>query len=393
MHTLLSYRSFEEKIKEFWEFFPEKLEEGIRMTVEQLIGEALKAEVDILVDAERYERCMRRKAQRNGYYERRLISQYGLLKIRVPRVREGKVTFRTLSRYRRYSGEIGEMIRGLFFAGVSTRRMGEVLRHILGTKVSPQTVSRISQKLDREVRLFHRRALGEDYQYLFLDGIVQSERVVGGSQRGPVLVAYGITHDGRREVIDYMKGSSESEAAWGSFLDDLYRRGLGGDSLKMIVADGAPGLWQALDRIYPRVPKQLCWAHKIRNVQDKLPKAAWDTCLAGVKKIYQQPTRKKAIEKYFSWSSRWRKKYPKAVKCLEKDIDRLLVHYSMPARHRKTTRTTNPIERLFVEVRRRTKIIGAFTNAKSIDRITYGVFWIINRMWEDTRLEPFTQNS
>ena len=392
MHTLLSYRSFEEKIKEFWEFFPEKLEEGIRMTAQRFISEALRAEIDILVDAERYERCMRRKALRNGYYERRLISQYGLLQIRVPRIREGKVTFRTLSRYRRYSGEIGEMIRGLFFAGVSTRRMGKVLEHILGTTVSAQTVSRIAQKLDDEVRLFHHRALGEDYQYLFLDGIVQREQVVGGSQRGPVLVAYGITHDGRREVIDYMKTGSESEAAWGSFLDDLYKRGLTGKRLRMIVADGASGLWSALERIYPRVPRQLCWAHKMRNVQDKLPKKAWDTCLREAKKIYQQPTRKKATEKYFTWSKKWKRKYPKAVKCLAKDIDRLLVHYSMPARHRKTIRTTNPIERLFVEVRRRTKIMGAFTNARSIDRITYGVFWIINRMWKGTRLEHFTQN-
>jgi len=392
METLLSYRSFSEKIKEFYEFFPERLEEGIRMTVEKSIHEALKKESDILVDAERYERCVRRKAVRNGHYPRRLISKYGLLKIWVPRIRSGKVKLRTFSRYRRYSGEIAEMVRGLFFAGVSTRRMGIVLEHILGKTVSAQTVSRTAQKLDHEVRLFHQRALGEDYQYLFLDGIVQSEQVVGGTQRGPVLVAHGITYDGRREVIDYMKAGSESEAAWGSFLEDLYRRGLTGEKLRMIVADGASGLWSALERTYPRVPRQLCWAHKIRNVQEKLPKTAWDTCLADAKKIYQQSTRKKATERYFTWSKKWKRKYPKAVRCLAKDIDRLLVHYSMPAGHRKATRTSNPIERLFVEVRRRTKIMGSFTNARSIDRVTFGVFWIINRMWEGTRLEHFTQN-
>jgi putative transposase len=270
--------------------------------------------------------------------------------------------------------------------------MGWALERILGTRVSAQTVSRISQKLEGEVRLYHRRALGDDYQYLFLDGIVQSEQVVGGTLKGPVLVAYGITHDGRREVIDYMKAGRESEAAWGSFLDDLYRRGLSGESLRMIVADGASGIWNALERIYPRVPRQLCWAHKIRNLQDKLPKAAWDTCLEEAKEIYQQPNRKRAIEKYFAWSKKWRRSHPAAVRCLAKDIDRLLVHYSMPAKHRKTTRTSNPIERLFVEVRRRTKIMGSFRNARSIDRITYGVFWVINQMWKDKRLAHFTHN-
>jgi transposase-like protein len=190
-----------------------------------------------------------------------------------------------------------------------------------------------------------------------------------------------------------MKANSESERAWETFLDDLYRRGLTGDRVKLIVADGAAGLWRALERIYPRVPRQLCWAHKIRNVQDKLPKKAWDTSLAEAKEIYQQPTRKKATQRYFRWVSKWSRKYPAAVKCLSKDIDRLLVHYSYPPSHRITIRTSNPIERLFREVRRRTRPIGSFTNSRSLDRIAYGIFWIINRMWEDTCLEEFTHNS
>jgi putative transposase len=393
MQTVFAYRSLHEKIKEFYGFFSEHIEDRARQTTEQLLEEALKAEIDILVDAERYERCERRKTHRNGHYVRHLISHHGLLKIRVPRVRHGKVAFQTIARYRRYSGEVAELVRGLFFAGVSTRKMGVVLEQLLGSRVSAQMVSRITQQFDREVQLFHSRLLGEDYSYLFLDGIVQSEQVVGSTMRGPLLVAYGITHDGRREVIGYMKAMGESDAAWGAFLDDLYRRGLTGERLKLIVADGAPGLWSALERVYPRVPKQLCWAHKIRNVQDKLPKRAWDTCLRDAKEIYQQPTRKKATERYFKWVRKWKRKYPKAVKCLAKDIDRLLVHYSYPLKHRITIRTTNPIERLFVEVRRRTRPIGSFKNTKSLDRIAYGIFWTINRMWEDTCLTQFTQNS
>jgi putative transposase len=393
MQTVFAHRSLHEKIKEFYGFFSEHIEDRARQKTEELLEEALKEEIDLLVAARRYERCESRKTHRNGHYVRQLISHHGLLTIRVPRVREGKVTFQTIARYRRYSGEVAELVRGLFFAGVSTRKMGVVLEHLLGSRVSAQLVSRVTQQFDREVRLFHTRPLGDDYRYLFLDGIVQSEQVVGSTMRGPLLVAYGITYDGRREVIGYMKAMRESDAAWGSFLEDLYRRGLIGERLKLIVADGAPGLWSALERVYPRVPRQLCWAHKMRNVQDKLPKKAWDTCLSEAKEIYQQPTRKKATERYFKWVRKWKRKYPKAVRCLTKDIDRLLVHYSYPVRHRITIRTTNPIERLFVEVRRRTRPIGSFTNARSIDRIAYGIFWIINRMWEDTCLKQFTQNS
>lgn len=393
METVLSYRTVHEKIKEFYSFFAEHIEDAARQATEKMIEEALKAEVDILVDAERYERSEKRKTYRNGYYVRQLVSHRGLLQIRVPRVRQGKVTFQTLVRYRRYCGEVAELIRGLFFAGVSTRKMGVVLEYLLGTRVSAQTVSRITQQLDREVKIFHTRPLADEYRYIFLDGIVQSQQTVGSTMRGPLLVAYGIRYDGRREVIAYMKVKQESEAAWEGFLDDLYKRGLTGKRVKLIVADGAAGLWSALERVYPGVPRQLCWAHKIRNVQDKLPKKAWHTCLGEAKEIYQAPTRKKATERYFNWSRKWKRKYPKAVKCLCKDIDRLLVCFSYPLRHRKSIRTTNPIERLFREVRRRTRPIGSFTNARSLDRITYGIFWIINRMWEDKRLEHFTQNS
>ena len=393
MLTLHSYRSVHEKIKEFYRFFPEHIEAGMRRSAKELIEEALRAEVGLVVDAEPYERTPRRKGSRNGYYMRQLITQYGLLSLRIPRVRGGKISFQTILRYRRYSGEIEELIRGLFFGGVSTRKVGVVLEYLLDTRVSPQTVSRITQKLDREVGIFHTRALGDDYQYLFLDGIVQSERATDGAVRGPLLVAYGITHDGRREVIDYMKANSESEAAWEGFLEDLYRRGLTGEKIKLIIADGASGLWGALERVYPRVPVQLCWAHKIRNIQEKLPQKAWDTCLSEAKQIYRQDTRREATERYSEWLKKYRRKYPKAVSCLEKDIDRLLVCYSYPALQRVTIRTTNPIERLFREVRRRTKPIGSFTNTKSLDRITYGIFWIINRHWEDKHLRHFTQCS
>lgn len=393
MNTLRSYRSVHEALKELYNYFPEEIEDEVRRTTERLLEEALKVELTVMVGAEQHERTETRKAYRNGHYVRYLISHHGLLQIRVPRLRGGKVHFQVLTRYRHHSGEVEVLIRDLFFAGVSTRRMGVVLERLLGTRVSAQLVSRITQQLDREVRLFHERLLGDDYQVLYLDGIVQSQRAADGAMRGPLLVAYGITHDGRREVISYMKAKAESEAAWEGFLEDLYRRGLKGNRLKLIVADGCAGLWNALQRVYPRVPAQLCWAHKMRNVKDKLPKMAWETCLREAKQIYLAPSRREATERYFAWSKKWKRKYPRAVRCLHKDIDKLMVHFAYPERQRRTLRTTNPIERLFREVRKRTRPIGSFTNTESLNRIAYGIFWIINRHWEDKRLTHFTHNS
>ncbi len=347
MHTQLTESSVHEKLKEFYKLFPDKVEEALEETAARLLEALLREEIDILVGAERYERNERRKGHRNGYYVRRLISHHGLLQVRVPRVRQGGVEFVSLARYRRYSGEVAELIRGLFFAGVSTRKMGLVLEHLLGTRVSPQMVSRIAQQMDDEVRLFHGRVLADEYRYLFLDGIVQSAHGLGGRLKGPVLVAYGITRDGRRDIIDHMRTGSESEGAWEGFLNNLYRRGLTGDALDLIVADGCPGLWNALERVYPRAPRQLCWAHKIRNIQDKLPKKAWATCAEEAKEIYRQQSKDDAAECYFAWVKKWRSVYPDAVKCLRKDID----------------------------------------------RITYGIFWIINKHWEVTRLATFTHKS
>ena len=393
MHTQLTEASVHEKLQEFYKFFPEKLEEAVEETTAHLLEMLLKEEIDLQVDAGRYERNESRKAHRNGHYVRDLISHHGLLRIRVPRLREHGVEFASLARYRRYSGEVAELIRGLFFAGVSTRKMGLVMEHLLGTRVSAQMVSRIAQQMDTEVRLYHARKLADDYRYLFLDGIVQSEHGLGGGLRGPVLVAYGITRDGRREVIDHMRAGSESENAWEGFLNNLYRRGLTGDRLDLIVADGCRGLWNALERVYPGVPRQLCWAHKIRNIQEKLPKKAWATCAEEAKEIYRQETKDDAADSYFAWERRWRSVYPDAVKCLRRDIDKLLLFHLCPKQHRTTVRTTNPIERLFREVRRRTRPMGSFTNSKSVDRITYGIFWIINKHWEATRLATFTQKS
>jgi len=279
----------------------------------------------------------------------------------------------------------------MFLAGVSTRRVGEVLATVTGEKVNPQTVSRVLRSLDREVELYWRRPLGDVYQYLFLDGICLKVKGVAGSQKRQVLCAYGIRLDGKREIISFRQATDESEAKWEAFLRDLYDRGLEGKTLRLIITDGCSGLHRALDTVYPYVSRQRCWAHKLRNVANKLPRRDQRDCIRGAALIYQAENRRQARKKYLEWASQWHKKRPEAVRCLEKDLDELLNFLDMPAEHRVKVRTTNVIERSFREVRRRIRPMSCFNNTASVNRIIFGVVSHLNRSWKEKPLSQFTQ--
>jgi putative transposase len=285
------------------------------------------------------------------------------------------------------------MVRNIFLAGVSTRRVGEVLSNLWEREVSAQTVSRICQSLDREVEAYHRRTLRDDYLYLFFDGI--SMKVKGATQvhKKQILVAYGITADGKKEIIEFRQSITESTNQWEALLRGLYQRGLKGESCRLIATDGCPGLHQALEIVYPYIPKQRCWAHKLRNVANYIRRKDQMECLARAKKIYLAENRREAVQIFKSWKGSWGEYYPKAIKCLEKDLDELLNFLDCPTGHRIKIRTTNVIERSFREVRRRTRTISCFTNGKSVDRIIYGVINHLNQTWKEKPILKFTQLS
>jgi putative transposase len=289
---------------------------------------------------------------------------------------------------------VDEMLREIFLAGCSTRRTGEVLELLLGTKVSAQTVSRAVKELTPLVRVFHRRDLADRYQVLLLDGITQKLRSgTGRAKKKVVLVAYGITHAGQRELIDFLLTPSESEAAWWGFLNRLHKRGLEGEVLELIVSDGSPGLAKAIEFFYPQVKHQRCWAHKLRNVADKVNKVDEKRVIAGARRIYLAPHRNAALQAFRRWRDRWVDLYPKAVRCLERDLDTLLTFFDFPAEMREHIRTTNYIERSFKEVRRRTRPISCFANAESCERIMYAVFVYLNSKWERKPLSEFAHKS
>jgi transposase-like protein len=362
-----------------------------QLALKHLLQGALEHELVEQLAASRYRRTEVRRGYRNGCYERDLVTQLGVIAgIRVPRART-QVERQVFRRYQRRHGVVDALIREMFLAGVSTRRVGQVLRVLLGEPVSAQTVSRLARSLDREVARFHEAPLTDDVRYLLLDGVSMRVKGAAGVKRRLVLCAYGITVSGQRRLFAFRLAQSESARAWEAFLSQLQARGLAGHRLKLIVTDGCLGLHQALETVYPYVPRQRCWVHKLRNVANLLRRRQQAECLAGARSIYQAATRREAIGAYWAWAHRWREEAPKAVACLERDLDELLNFLTCPEPHRRKVRTTNAIERSFREVRRRTRPMSCFTNSASCERIIYAVVTHLNRNWEGKVLPEFTQ--
>jgi transposase-like protein len=365
-----------------------------RTLVKHLLEGALEEEMVLLLEAARYRRVESRRGYRNGFYERDLATQIGIIKgVRVPRGRPGGQEREVFGRYQRRQAQVNVLIREIFLAGVSTRRVGEVLERLLGERVSAQTVSRVAQQLDREVERFHQAPLSDDVLYLLLDGVSMRVKGALGVKRRLVLCAYAITVGGQRRLLDFRLGRTESEAEWEAFLSQLRERGLWGRHLRLVVTDGCRGLHAALQTVYPYVGRQHCWVHKLRNVAALLPRRLQKECLTGVRRIYEASTKREAVQAYWAWAQRWRGEAPKAVACLERDLEELLSFFTCPPAHHRKVRTTNAIERAFREVRRRTRPMSCFNNGQSCERIIYAVVCHLNKSWEGHPLQQFTHNS
>ena len=199
-----------------------------------------------------------------------------------------------------------------------------------------------------------------------------------------LLVALGVTPDGHKEVIAFKVTNGETRQAWESFLQDLYRRGLRGANLRLITTDGGGGVQAGVELAYPHVPRQRCWFHPGapgQNVAQRVRRRDQQAVLKGLRAVYAAKTRRAALQACAAWGRRWQARYPKAVALVERDLEELLAVFELPEEHRRMGQTTNPIERTFREVRRRTRSIGTFVNDASIARIVYGLVAYFNRKY------------
>ena len=347
---------------------------------------------DRMMAREMYEpRQDERQVYRNGYYERDFVTCFGTIRMRIARSRTKGYLPPGLKPFQRRADEVALLIREAFLRGISTRQVGRVVAILTGEVVSPQTVSRLIRDLDQAVRDFHRAPLTDDWAYLFLDGVSLRVRRPAGRKRVQMLVAYGVRHDGTRQLLAFLRSQGESQANWEGLLEDLYRRGLKGDGLRMIVTDGCPGLAAAIQTVYPRVAHQRCWVHKMRNILEKVRRRDYDEVKRGAQAIYLAASRRAAEAAFRSFRRAWLNIYPAMVRQLERDLPELLSFFALPQHLWRKVRTTNIIERCFVEVRRRTRPMVCFVNVQSVDRIIFSIFQRFNLEWKTRTLRVFTQ--
>lgn len=382
-----------QRVKEdFWE----ELKGQTLKAVQRILETSMEIEVQDLIGSPRWKHSLSRRGYRNGHYTRDLLSGLGwIINMKVPRVRGGGIEFETLPRYQRRSKDVDAGVLEMFLAGVSTRRVKEVLKPMLGEpSLSAGTVSRITRMLDQRVNAFHRRTIEDDYRYIILDAIYLKAKSPVHSRRRCILVIYGIRSNGVRELIDYrLARKGESQAAWEGFLTSLKNRGLEGKKLELAVVDGNRGLWNALDMVWPDVARQRCWAHKLRNVVNYLPKKLQQACMNQARDIYNADSYAHAIQAFKKWEKIWKPIAPKAAACLEEDLEDLLRFFECPKGMWVKLRTTNIIERIFREVRRRIRPMSCFTNTQSVDRIIYAIFTRQNNLWREKPLVEITQKS
>jgi putative transposase len=340
----------------------------------------------------RYERRSgKRRDYRNGYYERDFVTRFGTLRLRVARTRAKSFLPHGIQRFQRRADEVALLIREAFLRGISTRAVGRVVALLTEEVVSATTVSQLTRDLDDAVQQFHEARLSDDYAYLFLDGVSLRVRRPAGRKRVQMLVAYGVRRDGTRHLLAFLRRQGESQSDWEGLLQDLYRRGLEGQHLGLIVTDGCPGLAAAIATVYPRVRHQRCWVHKMRNILEKVRKRDYDEAKAGAQAMYLAESRAQAEAAFRRFRARWRREYGPMVRRLERDLPELLSFFACPRHLWRKLRTTNVIERCFVEVRRRTRPMVCFVNVESVDRIIYSIFQRFNLEWKTRTLSVFTQ--
>jgi putative transposase len=382
---------FQHFVEELQDSFWGDLESKTQQAAQRLFDGLSERQRDLYMVSPRYSRSEERRDYRNGYYERDFVTKFGTLRLRVARTRKKGFLPAVVQKFQRRAEDVTLLIREAFLRGLSTRQVGRVVGVLTGEVVSPQTVSGITRSLDEVVEQFHQARLRDDYAYLFLDGVSLRMRRPAGRKRVHMLVAYGVRQDGTRHLLAFLRSRGESQADWEGLLEDLYRRGLEGQKLLLIVTDGCPGLAAAIQTVYPRVGHQRCWVHKMRNILEHVRKRDYDEVKQGAQAIYRAESRARAHAAFRRFRARWLGEYGPIVRRLERDLPDMLSFFHLPRHLWKKVRTTNVIERCFVEVRRRTRPMVCFVNIKSVDRIIYSIFQRFNLEWKNRTLNLFTQ--
>ena len=340
------------------------LGEMVRGTVEEALNAMLDAEADRLCGAARYERKEGRQDTRAGSYDRTLHTKAGEVKLKVPKLRSQTFETAIIERYQRRESSVEEALIEMSLAGVSVRRVEDITEALWGTRVSPGTVSNLNKKIYAKIEEWRHRPIEGDHPYLYLDGIVMKRTWAGEVRNVSLLVASAVNKEGYREILGICEGAKEDKSGWSAFLRHLVDRGLSG--VQLIISDACRGLVESIADYLPDARWQRCMVHFYRNVFSHVPSTKVREVSHMLKAIHAQENRPAAQEKAGAVIAELRRqRMIKAAELVEESIDETLTFYAFPDSHWIKIKTNNPLERIMKEIRRRTKVVGAFPDGQS----------------------------
>lgn len=343
----------------------------------------LEEELEQLIGAEWYRRVGGRRDHRNGSYVRHLLTSLGGIEVTVPRAREGGSAGQTLGRYRRRTEAIDAMITSGYVNGVSTRNTSELTEALMGEKVSRSTVSRITKRLDEEVEALRRAPIEGEHPYLYLDATFVDARWARTVENVSALVAYAVGPAGHRRLLGVTIGVEESEASWSELLQQLVERGLTG--VRLVITDEHLGLGAAVRRWLPEARRQRCVVHLLRNVLAKVPQRLRARLARQVAVLFKASSLAEAKKLLNRLLGRWSRELPEAMACLQSGFSAATTFYWFPQEHWKRIRSTNGLERLHREIKRRTRAVGAFPDRASALRLITAVALKVTAIWGQRR--------
>ena len=345
----------------------ERDEDFLRVALQALLQAALEAEMTDAIGAEKGERTEARLAYRSGYYPRSWVTRVGTLELRVPQDRAGRFSTELFQRYQRSEKALVGTLAEMYVQGVSTRKVKAVTEALCGHSFSASAISAINKSLDEALRAFAERRLTEAFPYLILDARYEKVREAGIILSQAVLVAVAVDGEGRRQVLGVDLANRESRTSWRDFLRGLKERGLFG--VEFVVSDDHEGLKQAICEILPGAHWQRCYVHFLRNALDYLSRKLADDCLQELRWIYDRRELAEARRDIAAWLAKWQVKHSRLCDWVEENIEETLTYYRLPQQHHKHMKSTNMLERLNQELKRRTHVVRIFPNAESCLRL------------------------
>jgi len=356
----------------------------LKQAVKDALQEVLEGEMTEFLGASPGERTEGRNGYRSGYYSRGLVTRIGKLELRVPRDRSGEFSTALFERYARSEKALVAALAEMYVQGVSTRKVKAITEELCGHSFSASSISAINKGLDESLARFAQRHLDEAYPYLIVDARYEKVRESGVIRSMAVLVAIGINWEGQRQVLAVETANRESQSTWKDFLLGLKKRGLSG--VEFVVSDDHAGLKKAISEVLTEAAWQRCYVHFLRNALDYLPRKADDDCLQELRWIYDRRDIQEAQQDLAAWIGKWSGKYPKLVDWAENNIAETLTFYRLPRTHHKHLKSTNMLERLNEEIKRRTRVVRIFPNAESCLRLIRALCVETHETWlEDSR--------